>query len=176
MYYTVCYFTCIFYAVIRQVSMLFIDNKDSVFCTHTHTHTHTESHTFTTGQLSTARILFLVSQRLQPQNERCQLIKAHRSSGEITGEHFQFKEYWCKSVVLSLIWLHSLVCWIHNKKNVTTGSLQWQYLCLSCYHVMSVGVDRAMLSLHNYYANASPFFNYSPPPTPPFKTTLGLPA
>ena len=26
---------------------------------------------------------------LQPQNERCQLIKAHMSSGEITGEHFQ---------------------------------------------------------------------------------------
>ena len=32
MYYSVCYFTCIFYAVVRQISMLFIDNKDSVFC------------------------------------------------------------------------------------------------------------------------------------------------
>ena len=32
MYYTVCYFTGIFYAVVRQISMLFIDNKDSVFC------------------------------------------------------------------------------------------------------------------------------------------------
>ena len=32
-YYTVCYFTCIFYAVVRQISMLFIGNKDSVFCT-----------------------------------------------------------------------------------------------------------------------------------------------
>ena len=31
-YYTVCYFTCIFYAIVRQISMLFIDNKDSVFC------------------------------------------------------------------------------------------------------------------------------------------------
>ena len=31
-YYTVCYLTCIFYAVVRQFSMLFIDNKDSVFC------------------------------------------------------------------------------------------------------------------------------------------------
>ena len=31
MYYTVCYFTCIFYAIVRQISMLFIDNKDSVF-------------------------------------------------------------------------------------------------------------------------------------------------
>ena len=31
-YYTVCYFICIFYAVVRQISMLFIDNKDSVFC------------------------------------------------------------------------------------------------------------------------------------------------
>ena len=32
-YYTVCYFTCIFYAVVRQISMLFIDKKkDSVFC------------------------------------------------------------------------------------------------------------------------------------------------
>ena len=27
-----CYFTCIFYAVVRQISMLFIGNKDSVFC------------------------------------------------------------------------------------------------------------------------------------------------
>ena len=32
MYYTVCYFTGTFYAVVRQISMLFIDNKDSVFC------------------------------------------------------------------------------------------------------------------------------------------------
>ena len=31
-YYTVCYFTCIFYAVVSQISILFIDNKDSVFC------------------------------------------------------------------------------------------------------------------------------------------------
>ena len=31
-YYTVCYFTCICYAVVRQVSVLFIDNKYSVFC------------------------------------------------------------------------------------------------------------------------------------------------
>ena len=32
MYYTVCYFTGIFYAVVRQILMLFIDNKDSAFC------------------------------------------------------------------------------------------------------------------------------------------------
>ena len=32
MYYTVCYFTGIFHAVVRHISMLFIDNKDSVFC------------------------------------------------------------------------------------------------------------------------------------------------
>ena len=31
-YYTVCYLTCIFHIVVRQISMLFIDNKDSV-CT-----------------------------------------------------------------------------------------------------------------------------------------------
>ena len=28
----VCYFTGIFHVVVRQISMLFIDNKDSVFC------------------------------------------------------------------------------------------------------------------------------------------------
>ena len=28
-----CYFTGIFYAVVRHISMLFTDNKDSVFCT-----------------------------------------------------------------------------------------------------------------------------------------------
>ena len=27
-----CYFTCIFYAVVRQISMLFVDNKDFVLC------------------------------------------------------------------------------------------------------------------------------------------------
>ena len=27
-----CYFTGIFYAVVRQISMLFTDNKDSLFC------------------------------------------------------------------------------------------------------------------------------------------------
>ena len=32
MYYIVCYLTGIFYAVVRQISMLFIDNKNSVFC------------------------------------------------------------------------------------------------------------------------------------------------
>ena len=32
MYYTVCYLTGIFYAVVRQISMLFIDNKIYVFC------------------------------------------------------------------------------------------------------------------------------------------------
>ena len=32
MYYTVCYLTGIFYAVVRQISMLFRDNKISVFC------------------------------------------------------------------------------------------------------------------------------------------------
>ena len=31
-YYTVCYFTSIFYAVVRQISVLFIYNNDSVFC------------------------------------------------------------------------------------------------------------------------------------------------
>ena len=32
MYYNVFYFTGIFYEFVRQISMLFIDNKDSVFC------------------------------------------------------------------------------------------------------------------------------------------------
>ena len=44
----------------------------------------------------------LHSWRLQLQNERCQMIKAHRSSGEITGKHFQSLEYLVqKCVVLS---------------------------------------------------------------------------
>ena len=34
----------------------------------------------------------LCSWRLQPQNERCQLIKAHMSAGKITGELFQSLE------------------------------------------------------------------------------------
>ena len=31
MFYTVCYFTGIFYALVRQISMLFLDIKDFVF-------------------------------------------------------------------------------------------------------------------------------------------------
>ena len=31
-YYTVCYFTGIFNAVVREISVLFMDSKDSVFC------------------------------------------------------------------------------------------------------------------------------------------------
>ena len=31
-YYTVCYFTSISYAVVRHISVLFVDNKDSAFC------------------------------------------------------------------------------------------------------------------------------------------------
>ena len=31
MYYTVCYFTSILYVVVRLISMISIDNKDSVF-------------------------------------------------------------------------------------------------------------------------------------------------
>ena len=42
------------------------------------------------------------TRRLQPQSERYQLIKAHASSGEITGEHFQSQEYLVPKVVLSL--------------------------------------------------------------------------
>ena len=36
MHYTVCYLTGILYAVVRQISMLFIDNKISVFCIQSH--------------------------------------------------------------------------------------------------------------------------------------------
>ena len=32
MYYAVRYVTSLFYAVVRQISMLFIDSEDSVFC------------------------------------------------------------------------------------------------------------------------------------------------
>ena len=32
MYYTVCYFIGISYAIVRHISTLFVDNKDSVFC------------------------------------------------------------------------------------------------------------------------------------------------
>ena len=34
-------------------------------------------------------LVLLLEWRLQPQTERCQLIKEHMSPGEITGEHFQ---------------------------------------------------------------------------------------
>ena len=64
----------------------------------------------------TLKYLCTSVQRLEPQNERCQLIKAHMSSGEITGAHFQSLENLIQKVVLLLIWLHSLVCQIHKKQ------------------------------------------------------------
>ena len=54
--------------------------------------------------------------RLQPQNERCQPIKVHMSTGRSLVNNFSLCSNWYKSVVLSLIWLHSLVCPIHNKQ------------------------------------------------------------
>ena len=43
------------------------------------------------GERSKPMHIIIIKERLQPQNERCQLIKAHMSSGDITdtGEHFQ---------------------------------------------------------------------------------------
>ena len=46
-YYTVYYFTGIFYAVVRHISVLFIDNKDFVFYPHTHVYTQARMHTRT---------------------------------------------------------------------------------------------------------------------------------
>ena len=40
MYYTLCYFTGIFHAVVWQISVLFIDNKDSVSVTNVHVKSH----------------------------------------------------------------------------------------------------------------------------------------
>ena len=79
---------------------------------------------------------------MQPQNERCQLIKAHMSSVEITGEHFQSLEYLVQNVVLSvsLIWLHSLECRIDNKEMLQLEAYSGN-MCVELFHVMNVGVD-----------------------------------
>ena len=41
------------------------------------------------GERSKPMHIIVIKESLQPQNERCQLIKVHVSSGEIAGEHFQ---------------------------------------------------------------------------------------
>ena len=69
------------------------------------------------------------------------------SSGEITGEHFQSLEYLVQKVVLSLIWSHSLVCQMHNKQMSQLAAYSGN-ICVELFHVMNVGVDRAMLSQH----------------------------
>ena len=49
-----------------------------------------------------------------------------------------------KSVLLSLIWLHSLVCQIHNKQMSQLVAHSGN-IC-ELFHVMNVGVDRATLA------------------------------
>ena len=70
-YYTVYYFTCIFYAVVRQISMLFTDNNDSVFwnstlllwwkCSLTSVTFHRSSRTFFMGKCGALPLQNLVT-------------------------------------------------------------------------------------------------------------------
>ena len=65
------------------------------------------------------------------------LMKAHVSSGEITGNIFSLWNIWYKTVVLSLICLYSLVCQIHNKQMwqlvAYSGSIcVWVVSCNEC--------------------------------------------
>ena len=62
------------------------------------------------------------------------------SSEEITGEHFQSLEYLVQKVVLSLIWLHSLVCQIRNKQMSQLVAYSGN-ICVELFHVINVGLD-----------------------------------
>ena len=65
------------------------------------------------------------------------------SSGDITGEHLQSLEYLVQKVVLSLIWLHSLVCQIRNKQMWQMSQLVAYSgnICVELLYVMNVAVD-----------------------------------
>ena len=81
MYYTVCYFTGIFYAFVRQISMLFTDNKDFVFfmaaCVRS------------IAQLLSPGIIMLNAQR-----DSIQFI---RDGGELEGGGIPLQRYACSS-------------------------------------------------------------------------------
>jgi len=53
---------------------------------------------------------------------------------------FSLWNIWYKSVILSLIWLHSLVCQIHNKQMSQLVAYSGN-VCVELFHVMNVGVD-----------------------------------
>ena len=53
---------------------------------------------------------------------------------------FSLWNIWYKSVILSLIWLHSLVCQIHNKQMLQLVAYSGN-VCVELFHVMNVGVD-----------------------------------
>ena len=53
---------------------------------------------------------------------------------------FSFWNIWHKSVVLSLIWLHSSVCQIHNKQMSRLVAYSGN-ICVWVVHVMNVGAD-----------------------------------
>ena len=56
------------------------------------------------------------------------------------GEHFRLWNIRYKSVVLSLIWLHSLVCLIPNKQMSQLVAYSGS-ICVELFHVVNVGVD-----------------------------------
>ena len=56
------------------------------------------------------------------------------------GEQFCLWNIRYKSVVLSLIWLHSLVCWIPNKQMSQLVAYSGS-ICVGLFHVVNVRVD-----------------------------------
>ena len=89
------------------------------------------------------------SWRLQPQTERCHLsvyspkmkganwLKFICHQGRSLVNNFSLCNNWYKSVVLLLIWLHSLVCQIHNKQMsqlvANSGNIcVWVVWCNEC--------------------------------------------
>ena len=100
---------------------------------------------------------------LQPQNERCQLIKVHMSPGEIESlvNNFSLCNNWYKTVVLEslLIWLHSLVCQIHNKQMsqlvaYSSNICVWVVSCNECggwqFGQRSASIKKAMIPMATF--------------------------
>ena len=76
-----------------------------------------------------------VSRRLQPKMKGANWLKLICHQGRSLVNIFSLWNIWYESVVLFLIWLHSLECQILKKTNITTSGLERQYLCwvVSCH-------------------------------------------
>ena len=75
-----------------------------------------------------------------PKMKGANWLKSICHQGRSLGNIFSLCNNLYKSVLLLLIWLHSLVCQIHDKQMSQLAAYSCS-ICVELFHVMNVGVD-----------------------------------